>query len=73
MTIEQLEEEILNLPATTRARLAKRLISSLDEEGEIDREWTREVQRRDEEVRSGEVETQPLEDALESVRERFGW
>lgn len=73
MTIEQLEEELLNLPPAARARLAKRLISSLDEDGEIDREWTREVQRRDEEVRSGEVEILPLEDALEAVRERFGW
>lgn len=67
------EEELLNLPPAARVRLAKRLISSLDEDGEIDREWTREAQRRDEEVRSGEVETLPLEDALEAVRERFGW
>jgi putative addiction module component (TIGR02574 family) len=73
MTIEQLEQELLKLPAGERARLAERLISSLDEEAEIEAQWIAEVRRRDEELESGAVQSIPLEDALASIRQRFGW
>ena len=73
MTLDQLKQEVLKLPAEQRARLAERIISSLDEEAEIEREWLAEVRRRDAELDTGEVEGIPLEDALASVRSRFGW
>ena len=73
MTLDQLEQEVLKLPAEQRARLAERIISSLDEEAEIEREWLAEVRRRDAELDTGKVEGIPLEDALASVRSRFGW
>jgi putative addiction module component (TIGR02574 family) len=73
MTNEQLEQELLRLPAAERARLAERLISSLDDDEAIENAWMEEVRRRDEELESGQVQALPLEDALTSVRTRFGW
>lgn len=73
MTTDQLEQELLRLPAAERARLAERLIASLDEDAEVEGAWRTEVQRRDEELRSGSVESIPLRDALTTIRTRFGW
>ena len=73
MTTDQIEQELLKLPTAERARLAERLIASLDEDAEIEAAWIKEVRRRDEEIQSGAVETIPLEDALTSIRDRFGW
>jgi putative addiction module component (TIGR02574 family) len=73
MTTEQIEHELLKLPLAERARLAERLIASLDEDAEIEAAWIAEVRRRDEEMVSGAVEGIPLEDALSTVRSRFGW
>lgn len=73
MTTDQIEQELLKLPTAERARLAERLIASLDEDAEIEAAWIKEVRRRDQEIQSGAVETIPLEDALTSIRDRFGW
>lgn len=73
MTIDQLEQEVLKLPADERARLAERITSSLDDEAEIEKEWLEEVRRRDAELDSGAVAAIPMEDALASVRSRLGW
>lgn len=73
MTIEQLEQEVLKLPAEERARLAERIISSLDSEADVEREWLVEVRRRDAEMDSGEVSGIALEEALTTVRARFKW
>ena len=73
MTTEQIEQELLKLPTADRARLAERLIASLDDDAEVEAAWIEEVQRRDEELRSGAVKAIPLEDALTTIRARFGW
>lgn len=73
MTTDQIEQELLKLPTAERARLAERLIASLDEDAEVEAAWIKEVRRRDQEIQSGAVETIPLEDALTSIRDRFGW
>lgn len=73
MSTEQIERELLRLPASERARLAKRLIASLDEDSEVDRAWVEEVRRRDEELDSGAVQSLPLEDSLRDLRQQFGW
>ncbi len=39
----------------------------------IEAAWMAEVRRRDEELVSGAVKAIPLEDALTSIRTRFGW
>ena len=73
MKTEEIEQELLKLPLAERARLAERLIASLDEDAEIEAAWIAEVRRRDEELVSGKVKAIPLEDALTSIRTRFGW
>lgn len=64
---------MFKLPSADRARLAERLIASLDEDTEVEAAWITEVVRRDEELRSGAVGALPLEDALTTIRSRFGW
>ena len=68
---EQLAEEAMALPSESRARLADRLVESLDvaELGGIDNLWVTEAIRRRDEVRSGSVETIDGEDALRKVRD----
>jgi len=73
MTTEQIEHELMKLPIADRARLAERLIASLDEDAEVEAAWLAEIRRRDEELASGAVDAIPLEDALTTVRTRFGW
>jgi putative addiction module component (TIGR02574 family) len=73
MPAEEIEQELLKLPAAERARIAERLIASLDEDAELERAWLEEVRRRDREIESGEVDALPLEDALRSARSRLGW
>ena len=73
MTTDQIEQELLKLPAADRAGLAERLIASLDEDSEVEAAWIAEVRKRDEELQSGSVEAIPVEDALKTIRTRFGW
>jgi putative addiction module component (TIGR02574 family) len=73
MTTDQIEQELMKLPAADRARLAERLIASLDEDAEIEAAWRAEVRRRDAELQSGAVQGIPVEDALTTIRTRFGW
>jgi putative addiction module component (TIGR02574 family) len=73
MTTDQIEQELLKLPATERARLAERRIASLDEDAEVEAAWIAEIRRGDEELQSGVVEAIPVEDALKTIRTRFGW
>ena len=73
MTTEQIERELMRLPVADRARLAERLIASLDEDAEVEAAWVAEVRRRDEELQSGAIESIPVEDALTTIRTHFGW
>ena len=73
MSTEQIERELLRLPASERARLAERLIASLDEDSEMDRAWAEEVRRRDGELDSGAVQSLPLEDSLRDLGNQLGW
>jgi putative addiction module component (TIGR02574 family) len=73
MTTDQIEQELLKLPTADRARLAERLIASLDADSEVEAAWMVEVRRRDEELQAGAVQAIPVEDALTTIRSRFGW
>jgi hypothetical protein len=70
-TWEQLAEQAMTLPSESRARLADRLVESLDvdELGPIDRLWVSEAKRRRDDVRTGQVQPINGEDALRKVRE----
>lgn len=66
----KLEAKALKLPPEKRARLAERLISSLDQEADADSEerWVQEAERRLAELESGAVAAIPAERVLEKAR-----
>jgi hypothetical protein len=70
-TWEQLAEQAMTLSTESRARLADRLVESLDvdELGPIDRLWAAEAKRRRDEVRTGRVDTINGDEALRKVRD----
>ena len=61
---EHIEAEALRLPREERARLAEALISSLDEESEIEKAWSAEIKRRLQDLRSGAVNSIPAEEVF---------
>jgi len=68
MQIEMLEAQALKLSNSERARLAERLLASLDEDSEIEEAWAAEVERRLADVESGRVQMIPAEDAIADAR-----
>jgi putative addiction module component (TIGR02574 family) len=66
----QLEARALELPSKDRARLAERLISSLDPETDPDaqRLWLQEAERRLDELESGDVSGVPADQVFEKAR-----
>jgi putative addiction module component (TIGR02574 family) len=74
LTFDQLTEEAMQLPATSRVLLADKLVESLESEelDEIQRLWAAEAIRRRDEVRSGKVQAVPGEQVLDEVRRLVG-
>jgi putative addiction module component (TIGR02574 family) len=66
----KIEAQALRLPPKERARLAQRLIASLDPESDRDAEqaWLEEAERRLDELESGKVAGIPAEQVLEKAR-----
>ena len=64
------ESKALKLSARARARLAQRLISSLDREIDADAEalWREEAERRWAEIKSGKVTGIPAETVIKKAR-----
>jgi len=58
MNIQTIEQEVLQLPIEDRARLAEKLLSSLDDlsEQEVEKLWLVEAQRRATEIDNGAVQ-----------------
>jgi putative addiction module component (TIGR02574 family) len=69
----ELEDEVLSLPAEERARLAAKLLKSLEtlSEEEIEEEWAREAERRAAEIDAGHVTPVPAEEVFRNVRGRL--
>ncbi len=65
-----IESQALKLPARSRARLARRLISSLDGDADADSErlWIEEAERRLDELESGAVTGIPADQVFAKVR-----
>ena len=65
-----LESQALKLSRRERARLAQRLISSLDQEVDADAErlWLAEAERRLAELKSGKVAAIPAKKVMKKVR-----
>ncbi len=71
--LKEIEQELLHLPHAERARLAHRLIVSLDDdlppdEG-IEAAWLEEIKRRDAEIERGDVQLIPAKEAMRRVSE----
>lgn len=68
---EELEAAAMSLPRAERARLAERLLASLDDEADVEEAWREEVRRRLEAYRKGEMEAVPASKVLEEARDRL--
>jgi putative addiction module component (TIGR02574 family) len=69
--LKKLEDEAMRLPARARARLAERLLASLDKEPtdpDAERLWAAEAERRAEDLASGRVTGIPGEKVLRKAR-----
>ncbi len=72
-TLQELEAEALKLPVEARGELATRLLESLEpSDSEIQERWIREAERRAEEMRSGRVRGEPIDEVLARIRARLG-
>jgi len=70
MTLTELENEALRLDPRSRARLAERLLGSLDDltEAEIEALWLDEAERRERAWDAGEVRGMPADEVLRELR-----
>jgi putative addiction module component (TIGR02574 family) len=70
MTLRLLEKEVLELPPRSRVRLAERIIESIDDYAtpELEGAWNDEIERRVEEIQSGEENGIPAEDVMKEAR-----
>ncbi|MEX0778514.1 MAG: addiction module protein [Balneolales bacterium] len=68
---KEIERSALELNEKHRAELAKRLINSLDRghEEHIEQAWIEEINRRKEQIDSGEVETISADEVHRKIRE----
>jgi len=64
MKLNQIEDEVLDLPEEDRAELAQKLLLSLDSpsEGEIEEDWLVESLRRARELDEGIIQPVPAEE-----------
>lgn len=69
---EKLTKTVLALPARTRARLAEKLLASLDDPGqpEIDALWADEVEDRITAFERGKIRAVPGEQAFRGLKRR---
>lgn len=70
MNLKQIEDVALHLPQDDRAKLAHRLLLSLEEaaENEIAQEWLKEAQRRARELDEGIVQPVPADEVRRKAR-----
>ncbi len=70
MGIEELETEVLKLDPSTRARLAERLLQSLETLSDTENEnlWAEEAERRLAELDTGTVTARPADKVLRNAR-----
>jgi len=72
--LEQVEIEAMELPTPQRARLAHKLIASLDApfDERCEQAWLEEAKRRDAELANGKVLARPAEKVLRDAYRRIG-
>ena len=72
-TLDEIESEILQLPESARARLAKTLLLSLgeSEDSDVEELWSEEAEHRYREIERGDVTPLPSADVLREARPRL--
>lgn len=72
MNSDQIEAEALKLDPKSRARLAGRLLESLESlsPGENERIWAEEAQRRSDALDAGRLQGRPAEDVFRDAESR---
>ena len=70
--VDELEAAVLSLSQHDRARLAERLIASLDEPSEVEAAWVEEIARRIAAFRAGDMKSYPGPDVMSEARSRIG-
>ena len=70
--LEEIAAEALELPITTRAKLASRLLDSLDDisEEESDKLWAEEGERRYADYKAGRIKATPADEVFARLRSR---
>ena len=73
MTVQHIEKQLLKLDANSRAKLASKLLSSLDDlsEDENEKLWAQEALRRHEDLLRGKARYRSADAALKSARARL--
>jgi putative addiction module component (TIGR02574 family) len=68
--LQAIEAQVMRLGAKSRARLAERLILSLDTpmEMQLERIWVEEAERRVDEIRKGHVKARPAAAVFRKIR-----
>jgi putative addiction module component (TIGR02574 family) len=66
------EAQALKLTPEERAHLAERLIASLFHDQDVEEAWAVEVERRVNEIESGDVELIPGDEVFARLRRRLG-
>ena len=72
MSTQQIVREAMALPPEERAKLADKLLASLDTEAqnEIDRAWAEEAERRVDEFDAGKMQAEDVETVIDAMRKR---
>jgi hypothetical protein len=73
MTIKNIEKKILELNTKSRAKLANKLLSSLEDltVAEIEKLWVEEALRRNDEISKGNVKLRSAEEVFNAARKRL--
>ncbi len=70
---KDLLEEVLSLPSDLRMKLIDKLIESLNVpiQEEIDELWSKEVEKRVDDINSGKIKPIPGEQVFQEIRNQF--
>ena len=73
MTVREIEKQLLKLNARSRAKLAEKLLRSLDALSDAENEqlWAEEALRRHEELVRGRATTRPATEVFKNARARL--
>jgi len=72
-SLNKMIHEALALPPESRAKLARELVASLEEDSDTDVEaaWDREIEKRVAEIKRGQAQGRPAEQVLAEIRAKY--